>query len=127
MLGYAKNYNNPYKLTLFLDFMEKYYLVERVKDYFVEDNLNLNVLKKTGEKLEVISSSVIKPEEIGIKSNKGNIFCIDNKYKIKEISEEEVIQTLEYINKNYSSWQENMSNQEEECSSHLRFGGNILF
>ncbi len=100
--------------------MEQYYLVERIKECFMVDAFNLNIIKQTEGKLEMLSSEVIKPKEIGVELNeKGKIDCADDKYKIKEISKEEASKILKDIRINYSSWQNYMSGSDNEASHHL--------
>ena len=99
--------------------MEKYYLVERVKDCFMIDAFNMNVVKQTGKNLEMLSSKVIKPEEIGVRLNKEVVSCTDDKYEIKKVDEETAKETLAKMNINYSQWQDYMSTSEEIGSSHL--------
>ena len=83
------------------------------------DAFNLNVIKQKKKNLEMLSSDAIKPKEIGIKLNKGVIFCTDDRYKIKEINEEQAMETLRRNEVNYSLWQEYMSNSEDKGSAHL--------
>lgn len=103
--------------------MEKYYLVEKVKDRFMIDAFNINVVKQKKGKLEMLSSKVIKPKQIGAKlDEKGKIYCTDNKYKIKEITKEKASKVLKDREINYSLWQNHMSNYEDKGSPHLSFG-----
>jgi len=99
---------------------EKYYLVERVRDCFRIDAANMNIVKQTGKKLEMLSSEKIKPKEIGIKLNEnGKIFCDDDKYKLKEINKKESSKILKDMKSNYSLWQEFMTNPSDLPSPHL--------
>lgn len=106
---------------------EKYYLVEKVKNIFMIDAFNLNIIKQTSKNLEMISSKVIKPDEIGVKLIDGKIICDDKDYKIKEINEKKAIKILKFKDENYSSWQDYMSNSEDIGSSHLGSGGDNLY
>jgi hypothetical protein len=128
-IEYIKDYNNPYKLGLDLNFMaeERYYLAEKVKERFMIGASNMNVIKQTGNKLEMLSSKVIKPAEIGVKLNKGVVSCVDNNYKLKEITEKKAIKILKDANRNSASWQDFMSTSEEMPSLHLGFGGEQLY
>jgi len=99
--------------------MEKYYLVEKVKERFMIDAFNIDVIKQTGDKLKMLSSKVIKPEEHGVKLEDGVVSCISDEYKLKEITKEEAIKTLKDAQRNYGCWQEYMSNPEDRGSSHL--------
>lgn len=108
--------------------MEKYYLVEKVKERFMIDAWNINVIKQKEGKLEMLSSKKIKPKEIGVKlSKKGEIFCEDNDYEIREISEKQANLTLESMKRNYGLWQSYMSSSEDEASSHLGGMGEMLY
>jgi len=107
--------------------MEKYYLVEKVKECFMIDAFNTNVVKQTGESLKMLSSKVIKPREIGIKLHKGIVSCTDDKYKMEEITEEQAIETLRKMDVNYSLWKDYMSTSDNIGSSHLvGLGGDQL-
>lgn len=108
--------------------MEHYYLVKRVKDCFMIDAFNSNILKQKGGELGMLSSEVIKPREIGVQLNeKGEIFCADKDYKMKEITKKEAINTLDAMKKNYSLWQNHMSIFENISSPNLvGFGGESL-
>lgn len=100
--------------------MEKYYLVEKVKNRFMIDSFNLNIVKQKRKDLEMLSSEAIKPKEIGVKlDEKGKIYCTDKNYKIKEITKEKASKILNDMDKNYSLWQNYMSNPEDKGSSHL--------
>lgn len=100
--------------------MGKYYLVEKVKNCFMIDAFNKNIIKQKNGKLEMLSSKVIKPAEIGVKLNKKRkMYCADKDYKIKEISEKEVNKLLWEAAKNYSLWQGYMFNAEDRGSPHL--------
>ena len=100
--------------------MEKYYLVEKVKHRFMIDASNLNIVKQKRKDLEMLSSEVIKPKEIGVKlDEKGKICCTDNEYKIKEINKEKANKILEDMKRNYFLWQDYMSGSENRASSHL--------
>ena len=105
----------------------KCYLAERVKERYMVDAFNMNVIKQTGKNLEMLSSKVIKPREMGIKLNEnGKIFCIDNKYKIKEITQKESLKILEDMEKNYGLWRGRMSTSENYASLYLSGGGEKL-
>jgi len=121
-IEYIRYYNNPYKLLLGLNFMdeERYYIAERVKERFgMVDSFNYDVLKQSGEELQVISSKVTKPKNLGIKLENGNILCKDDKYKLKEVTKEQAIKKLIEMQINYSNWQNFMSSSEDMPSSHL--------
>ncbi len=125
-----KNYNNPYKFPLDLNFMdvEKYFLVEKMKERFMIDAFNLNIIKQKGNKLEMLSSKVTKPKEIGIILDKDRqISCTDDRYNIKEITKKEAFEALEDISNNYSLWQHYMSNSDDYGSFHLSQGGDALY
>lgn len=98
---------------------ERYYLVEKVKDCFMIDAFNINIVKQTGKNLEMLSSKVIKPKEIGVKLKKGIVFCTNNDYEIKEITEKQASKILKDAERNYASWQGFMSTSEDMGSSHL--------
>jgi hypothetical protein len=98
---------------------ERYYLVEKVKERFMIDTFNTDVIRQTGENLKMLSSKVIRPEEHGIKLEKGVVSCTDDHYKMKEITKEEAIKTLREMGRNYGLWQEYMSSSEDRASSHL--------
>ena len=84
------------------------------------DAFNMNVIKQTGKNLEMLSSKVIKPRENGIKLNElGEVYCVDKKYKLKEITQKESFKILRDIEKNYSLWQRHMSTSENYSSPHL--------
>ena len=129
MFGYIEYYNNPYKLVeaCFSMVKEKYYLVEKVKECFMIDAFNINVIKQTGGKLEMLSSKVIKPKDIRVELKKKVVSCTDDKYEIKEITEEQAVKILKDAERNYASWQNYMSTSEDRGSSHLGFGGDILY
>lgn len=99
--------------------MEKYYLVEQLKQRFMIDAFNTHVIKQKNGKLEMLSSKAIKPNHIGIRLKEGVISCNDDKYEIEEIDEEKAKETLAKINLNYSQWQDYMSTSKEKGSSHL--------
>lgn len=117
----ALKYNNPFKEVelCFSMVEEKYYLVEKVKNLFMVDAFNINIVKQTGENLEMLSSTKIKPKEIGVNLEKGVISCTDNHYKMEEITEKQAIKTLKEMDINYANWQHYMSNSEDMSSSHL--------
>lgn len=103
---------------------ERYYLAEKVKNRFMMvDAFNMNVLQQKGNSLEMLSSKLIKPEQIGIKLEKDNVICIDDKYKLKEVSKEEALKTLNNIGLEYTSWQHLMSGPENYASSQLNGPG----
>lgn len=80
--------------------MERYYLVEKVKDLYSSFRHNFNIIKQSKSKLELMSSKAIKPEEIGVKLNKkGEISCADKNYKIKKISKKEANEWLKGMEK----------------------------
>lgn len=84
------------------------------------DIFNINLVKQTGNKLEMLSSKKIKPEDIEIKLNKsGEIVCADDKYEIHEITGWRASKILEYIEENSSLWQRYMSSSEDHPFSHL--------
>ncbi len=103
--------------------MEQYFLIERIKDRFMIDAFNSNIIKQTKGKLEILSSEVIKPRKIGVGLNKkGEIFCADKNYQIKEITKEKANKILKDMEINYSSWKNYMSNAEYKGSPHLSLG-----
>ena len=105
----------------------KYYLVEKIKDRFMTDAFNTNIIKQTGKNLEMLSSKVIKPIQIGIELNKnGKISCVDKKYKVKEIAQKESLKILEDMEKNYGLWRGRMSTSENYASLYLSGGGEKL-
>ncbi|MDP2672963.1 MAG: hypothetical protein Q8O84_04075 [Nanoarchaeota archaeon] len=109
--------------------MEKYYLVERVKDCFWFDMLNINLVKQTKKGLEALSSNARKLEEIRIKLNNGKLFCADNKYQINEINKKESSKILRKIEESYSLplQRDYLSISENFLSSHLSgLGGKRL-
>jgi hypothetical protein len=121
--------NNPYKLKVGFCFMdeERYYLVEKIKNRFMVDAFNMNVIiRQEGENLKMLSSKAIKPKEIGVSLEKGVISCTDNHYKLKEVTKEKALKTLKDMDVNYSCWQEYMSSSEDRPSSHLSHGGESL-
>lgn len=107
--------------------MEKYYLAERIKDCFIIDAFNTDVLKQSGNSLEMLSSKVIKPEEHGIKVERNKVICVNGLYDLKEVSKEKAMETLEEMSVNYSLWQSYMSNPDDEASLHLGQGGDFLY
>jgi hypothetical protein len=107
--------------------MERYYIAEKIKECFgMVDSFNYNVLVQKDGKLEMLSSKVIKPHEIGIKLEKGIVLCTDDKYKLEEVTPEQALKKLEWMGINYASWQECMSGPGEMASSHLSHGGESL-
>jgi hypothetical protein len=105
----------------------RYYIAEKVKECFgMVDSFNYNVLIQKDGKLEMLSSKVIKPKEIGIKLEKGIVLCTDNKYKLEEVTQEQALKKLEWMGVNYASWQECMSSSEDRPSDHLSHGGESL-
>jgi hypothetical protein len=128
-IEYIRYYNNPYKLVevSFSMVEERYYLVEKVKDCFMIDAFNMNVIEQAGENLKMLSSKVIKPKEIGVSLEKGVVSCTDNHYKLKEVSKKKALKTLKEMDVNYSCWQDYMSSSEDMPSSHLTGpGGDCL-
>ena len=105
----------------------KYYSAERVKERYMVDAFNMNVIKQTGKNLEMLSSKVIKPRENGIKLNElGEVYCVDKKYKVKEIAQKESLKILEDMEKNYGLWRGRMSTSENYASLYLSGGGEKL-
>jgi hypothetical protein len=108
--------------------IERYYLVEKLKEPFMIDAFNMHVVRQAGKNLEMLSSEKIKPADIGIKLNKFNkILCTNKQYAITEITEEKASRILKNLKKNYLSWQNYMSGAENMASNHLfGIGGEIL-
>jgi|WetSurMetagenome_2_1015567.scaffolds.fasta_scaffold1394575_2 hypothetical protein len=98
---------------------ERYYLVEKVKDCFMIDAFNMNVIRQEGENLQMLSSKVIKPNQIGVSLEKGVISCTNPKYEMKEVTKDKAMKTLTDMNINYANWQNFMSSSEDMPSSHL--------
>ncbi len=91
------------------------------------DAFNINIVRQMGKNLEILSSEKIKPKDIGIKLNEnGEIFCMDNKYKIKEITEEKSSKILKDMEQNYSLWKNYMSTSENSSSPQLSREGERL-
>jgi len=101
---------------------DQYYLVKKVKEPFMIDALNINIIKKVGKNLEMLTSGVIKPEEIGVQISKNGrgISCTNDEYNlVRKLTEKEVEEKLKEMGLNYSNWQYYMSNSENSGSSHL--------
>lgn len=105
---------------------ERYYSVEKMKERFMVDAFNINIVKQKGKNLEMLSNEAIKPEEIGVKLSNGKVFCIDDRYEIREISEKQAMQTLESMKRSSSLWQDYMSTSENIGSPHLGHEGGSL-
>lgn len=83
------------------------------------DAFNTDVIRQTENKLEMLSSKVIKPEKHGVKLEKGVISCTDDNYEVREVTKEKAMKTLNDMNRNYSNWQHYMSGSQDEASPHL--------
>lgn len=99
--------------------MEEYYLAKKVKNEFFIDAFNIDILKRTGNSLEMLSSKVIKPKEHGIKIDKNNVVCTNDEYELKKIDEIKARETLREMGVNYSSWENYMSTSDNVASSQL--------
>jgi len=98
---------------------EKYYRVDRVKKPFMIDAFNIDIIRQTGNKLEMLTSKVIKPEEHGVNIIDGNVSCTNEDYKMEEVTQATAMNTLRFMDINEVLWKDYASGSENMSSSHL--------